>query len=73
MFYAENRDRRGKIIHLRLERVPVIPIVRHVKVKGGASPDDPTLKAYWDRRRLKMGRQRVAKGSLLFGIAEAQH
>jgi RNA-directed DNA polymerase len=71
-FYAESRDRRGQTIRLRLERVPAIPIVRHVKVKGCASLDDPTLKAYWDRRRLKMGRQQVTKGSLLYGIAEAQ-
>jgi RNA-directed DNA polymerase len=70
--YAESRDRRGKIIRLRLERVPVVPMVRHVQVKGWASPDDPTLQTYWDHRRLKMGRQRVAKGSLLYGIAEAQ-
>ena len=72
-FYAESQDRRGKKIRLRLDRMPAIPIVRHVKVKGRASPDDPTLKAYWKTRRLKMGRQRVAKGSLLYGIAETQH
>jgi RNA-directed DNA polymerase len=72
-FYAESRDRRGKKIRLRLERMPAIPIVRHVKVKGSASPDDPTLKAYWESRRLKTGRQRLAKGSPLYGMAEAQH
>ena len=71
-FYAHSRDRRGQTMHLRLERMPTIPIVRHVKVKGRASPDDPTLKAYWETRRLKRGRQRVAKGSLLYGIGEAQ-
>jgi RNA-directed DNA polymerase len=71
-FYTESRDRRGKTIRLRLERMPAIPIIRHVKVKGSASPDDPALKAYWDSRRLKMGRQRVAKGGTLDGIAEAQ-
>jgi RNA-directed DNA polymerase len=71
-FYTESRDRRGQAMRLRLERMPTIPIVRHVKVKGRASPDDPTLKAYWETRRLKRGRQRVAKGSLLYGIAEAQ-
>jgi RNA-directed DNA polymerase len=27
------------------------PIVRHVLVKGGASPDDPSLNAYWASRR----------------------
>jgi RNA-directed DNA polymerase len=30
------------------------PIVRHTLVKGGASPDDPTLAAYWERRRQKV-------------------
>jgi RNA-directed DNA polymerase len=71
-FYAHSRDRRGQTMHLRLERLPTIPIVRHVKVKGRASPDDPTLKAYWETRRLKRGRQRVARGGMLYGIAEAQ-
>ena len=71
-FYAESRDRRGKTIRLRLERMPTIPIVRHVKVKGRASPDDPTLKAYWESRRVKMGRQRLAIGGTLYRIAEAQ-
>jgi RNA-directed DNA polymerase len=71
-FYAESRDRRGKTIRRRLERIPPIPIVRHVKVKGNASPDDPTLHAYWESRRFKMGRQRLAKGSTLYVRAEAQ-
>lgn len=26
------------------------PIERHILVKGNASPDDPTLRAYWERR-----------------------
>jgi len=29
-------------------------IVRHTLVKGGASPDDPALAAYWAKRRLKV-------------------
>jgi RNA-directed DNA polymerase len=29
-------------------------IVRHTLVKGGASPDDPALAAYWANRRLKV-------------------
>jgi RNA-directed DNA polymerase len=28
--------------------------VRHTLVKGGASPDDPSLAAYWERRRQKV-------------------
>jgi RNA-directed DNA polymerase len=27
------------------------PIIRHIKVKGRASPDDPALAQYWQRRR----------------------
>jgi RNA-directed DNA polymerase len=71
-FYANSRHRRGQTIRLRLERMPAIPISRHVKVKGHASPDDPTLQAYWERRRWKMGRQRVAQGRRLYALAEAQ-
>jgi RNA-directed DNA polymerase len=71
-FSAASRDRRGKTIRRRLERMPTIPLVRHVKVKGNASPDDPTLNAYWESRRFKMGRQRLAKGSTRYVIAEAQ-
>jgi RNA-directed DNA polymerase len=71
-FYANSRHRRGQTIRLRRERMPAIPISRHVKVKGNASPDDPTLKAYGERRRCKMGRQRVAQGSMLYELAEAQ-
>ena len=28
--------------------------MRHTLVKGGASPDDPSLAAYWERRRQKV-------------------
>jgi RNA-directed DNA polymerase len=44
-----SQDRRGKTLRLRLDRMPAIPIVRHVKVNGRASPDDPTLNASGDR------------------------
>ena len=71
-FSAESQDSRGKKIRLRLDRMPTIPSVRHVQVTGRARPDDPTLKASWETRRIKMGRHRVAKGSTLCGIAETQ-
>jgi RNA-directed DNA polymerase len=71
-FYAASRDRRGQRGRLRLERIPAIPMVRHVKVKGTASPDNPGWQTYWTTRRIKMGRQRLAKGSKLYQLAEAQ-
>jgi RNA-directed DNA polymerase len=37
-----------------LPKMSWTPIVRHTLVKGGASPDDPSLAAYWERRRHKV-------------------
>jgi RNA-directed DNA polymerase len=70
-FSTASRERRGQTRRLRRERRPTLPIVCHVQVKGRAPPDEPSLNADGESRRLKRGRQRVAKGSLLYGIAEA--
>jgi len=48
------------------------PIVRHIKVKGDASPDDPSLKEYWDSRQQKFGKTRFDQGSKPYKIAENQ-
>jgi RNA-directed DNA polymerase len=48
------------------------PIERHVKVKGEASPDDPSLKDYWDKRNQKLGKSYWAKGSKNYLIAQNQ-
>jgi RNA-directed DNA polymerase len=37
-----------------LPKLSWTPIVRHALVKGGASPDDPSLAQYWARRRQKV-------------------
>jgi len=37
-----------------LPKLSWTPIVRHTLVKGGASPDDPSLAQYWERRRQKV-------------------
>ena len=47
-------------------------IERHIKVKGDASPDDPSLKEYWDSRHKRYGKSRLEKGSKLFKIASNQ-
>jgi len=42
------------------------PIERHIKVKGTNSPDDPSLKDYWERRRMdKIHRIRDRKKRIL--------
>lgn len=49
-FKAKYRDRQGKIIEPVLINLSSIPIKRHVKVRGTASPDDPSLTEYWMTR-----------------------
>jgi RNA-directed DNA polymerase len=48
------------------------PIERHIKVKGGASPDDPSLKEYWNKRNQKCGKSYWAIGSKKHLIAQNQ-
>ena len=59
-FYARSDE---KILYLF--DVGSVRIERHTKVKGAASPDDPTLLDYWaarqDERKILRRRQRVAK------------
>jgi RNA-directed DNA polymerase len=65
-------DRRGKNKELVLYKIASTPIERHIKVKGNASPDDPSLKEYWDKRHQKLGKTRFDKGTKLYTIAENQ-
>ena len=65
-------DRRGKEKNLTLYQIANTTIERHIKVKGEASLDDPSLKEYWDSRHQKQGKSRFEKGSKLYKIAEAQ-
>lgn len=65
-------DRRGKEKNLTLYQIAKTTIERHIKVKGEASPDDPSLKEYWEKRHQKHGLSRFEKGSKLYKIAENQ-
>jgi RNA-directed DNA polymerase len=51
VFAATMRDRRGQRRLLTLHQVGDTPIVRHVMVRLGASPDDPALRPYWVTRQ----------------------
>jgi RNA-directed DNA polymerase len=60
VFAATTKDRLGRRRLLTLFQVGDTPIVRHVKVKGDASPDDPRLRSYWEaRHRLRRLRDRT--------------
>lgn len=71
-FAVDVTDRWGKKDVLRLYHVKDIPIQRHVKVKGAASPDDPTLTNYWKDRQTTYGKTYWTKGSKYYEVAENQ-
>ena len=65
----------------RLIKFAWTPIVRHILVKGGASPDDPALQDYWNWRRSRQhaelsGRQQALakeQGGVCFRCGETLH
>jgi len=70
VFFAEIESRRGRKTKITIEQVARVPIMRHRKVKGKASPFDPTLRQYWEKRtQQKAMRQMVRRER---EIAEAQ-
>ncbi|MFB2979382.1 group II intron reverse transcriptase/maturase [Microseira sp. BLCC-F43] len=71
-FACTTSDRRGKDKELVLYQIASTPIVRQIKVKGDASPDDPSLKEYWNKRHQKLGKTYFDKGTKLYTIAENQ-
>ncbi len=71
-FACDAKDRRGKIKEIGLFNIAKIPIERHIKVKGTASPDDPQLTDYWTKRATKSGQTIWDKGSKYYQIAQNQ-
>ena len=72
-FCCETEVRTGKKNLICLYNIAKTPIVRHVKVKGTASPFDAELSEYWSKRNQKMGNKRWAKGSKYETIAKQQN
>jgi len=72
-FACKVSNRLDKEVILSLYPVVKTPIERHIKVKGEASPDDPCLKEYWDKRNQKLGKSYWAKGSKYYLIAQNQN
>ena len=59
-FYAMTTDSRGKQVRLCLFRAADLPIKRHDKVAGAATPYDPEWSDYFKRRATKRMAQREA-------------
>ncbi|MBF2057173.1 MAG: reverse transcriptase N-terminal domain-containing protein [Cyanobacterium sp. T60_A2020_053] len=72
-FMCKTSDRRGKEKQLILNDISKIAIERHIKVKGDASPDDSSLREYWNNRKLKQGKNYWAKGSKYYQVAINQN
>ncbi len=49
-FRAFCTDSYGERVEMAVTNITTIPIRYHIKVKGTASPDDPTLSEYWKAR-----------------------
>ena len=73
VFSVKIKDRRGNGKLLCLESLKKIEILRHIKVKALASPDDPKLNKYWHDRATKQGKSIWAKGSKNYQIADSQN
>jgi RNA-directed DNA polymerase len=68
----------GHSLHLLATAVILYPIAytpieRHIKVKGEASPDDPSLKEYWEKRHQKLGYSYWERNSRNYKIAQNQN
>jgi RNA-directed DNA polymerase len=68
---VENRNDRKSL--LRLVQLSDIPIERHIKVRGTASPDDPELTDYWRKRQTRYGKSYWVRGTKLHQVAERQN
>ncbi len=70
---CKGTGRKGKEITHILYNISSTPIVRHIKVKGTASPDDPSLREYWENRQTKQGKLHWEKDSKYELIAKQQN
>jgi RNA-directed DNA polymerase len=72
-FATATLDRAKNRKMLTLVRLADIPIQRHVKVKGTASPDDSSLRDYWQHRQTRYGKAYWDKGSKYYRVAQSQN
>lgn len=72
-FMCTGTDRRGREKSFILYDISSTPIVRHIKVKGSASPDDPSLREYWQKRAIDYGKKYWPKGGKYEAVAKFQN
>lgn len=69
-FQAKCRNANGENYTISLFDMTSIPIARHIKVRGTASPDDPSLRDYWLHRtnEQRMGLRSHKVPATLLGV-----
>lgn len=72
-FMSKGTDRKGKEQLYVLYNISSTPIIKHIKVKGNSSPDDPSLREYWEKRNTKTGKDHWARGSKYEQVAKFQN
>jgi len=72
VFMCKGIGRKGQDVTHILYNIASTPIIRHIKVKGDASPDNSSLREYWNNRKLKQGKNYWAKGSKYYQVATNQ-
>lgn len=72
-FACTTSDRRGKDKYISLYPIADTSIERHVKVRGNASPDDSSLKEYWEKRHQKHGNTYWKKNTKYYFAAQNQN
>ncbi len=72
IFFYKNTDKRGRRETRDLLEIKSVPIIRHIKVKGTNSLDDPELVKYWQNRQTKSGKVRWSEGSKYESVANVQ-
>jgi len=72
-FFTTVENRASPKSLLRLVQLSDIPIERHIKVRGTASPDDPELIDYWRKRQTRYGKSYWSRGTKLHQVAENQN
>lgn len=72
-FMCKGTGRKGKEKSCILYNISSTPIIRHIKVKGSSSPDDPSLREYWQKRATDKGKKYWAKGSKYEAVAKFQN
>ncbi len=71
--YYEKSGKGNSMVFKGLYRINKIPIVRYIRVKGNASPDNPKLLEYWENRGKRLGKVQFARGSTRYLLARNQN